>query len=83
MKDLLRFAASCKQVIEYSLKLDSNPEFTASVLVAYARAAFRLNRKGKHGALSVLDIAPPRTAIAEEPRAVAQGTAVSVKSMPV
>ena len=42
-----------KHVIEYSLKLDSNPEFTASVLIAY-----RLNQKGENGARSVFDIAP-------------------------
>lgn len=47
-----------KHVIEYSLKLDSNPEFTASVLVAYARAAYRLSQKGESGARSVFDIAP-------------------------
>ena len=47
-----------KHVIEYSLKLDSNPEFTASVLIAYARAAYRLNQKGENGARSVFDIAP-------------------------
>ena len=47
-----------KHVIEYSLKLDSNPEFTASVLIAYARAAYRLNQKGDNGARSVFDIAP-------------------------
>lgn len=47
-----------KHVIEYSLKLDSNPEFTASVLVAYARAAYRLSQKGENGARSVFDIAP-------------------------
>ena len=47
-----------KHVIEYSLKLDSNPEFTASVLIAYARAAYRLNQKGESGARSVFDIAP-------------------------
>ena len=46
------------QVMEFSLKLDSNPEFTASVLVAYARAAYRLNRKGQYGAHTVLDVAP-------------------------
>lgn len=46
------------QVVEFALKLDSNPEFTASVLVAYARAAYRLHRKGQYGAHSVLDIAP-------------------------
>ena len=47
-----------KHVIEYSLRLDSNPEFTASVLIAYARAAYRLNQKGENGARSVFDIAP-------------------------
>ena len=47
-----------KHVIEYSLKLDSNPEFTGSVLVAYARAAYRLSKKGESGARSVFDIAP-------------------------
>ena len=46
------------QMIEYSLKLDSNPEFTGSVLVAYARAAHRLSQKGESGARSVFDIAP-------------------------
>jgi diaminopimelate dehydrogenase len=47
-----------KQVMEYSLKLDSNPEFTSSVLVAYARAAFRLSEAGEVGARTVFDIAP-------------------------
>ena len=45
-------------VIEYSLKLDSNPEFTGSVLAAFARAAYRLNREGASGAKTVLDIPP-------------------------
>ena len=45
-------------IIEYSLKLDSNPEFTASVLVAYARAAVRMNREGMSGCKTVLDVAP-------------------------
>lgn len=45
-------------LIEYSLKLDSNPEFTASVIVAYARAAFRLCGEGAHGCKTVFDIAP-------------------------
>ena len=45
-------------IIEYSLKLDSNPEFTASVLVAYARAAYRLNKEGAKGCKTVLDIPP-------------------------
>lgn len=47
-----------KQIIEYSLKLDSNPEFTASVLIALARATYRLNNSGQYGAKTVLDIAP-------------------------
>ncbi len=47
-----------KHVIEYSLKLDSNPEFTGAVLVAYARAVYRLNREGVTGAKTVFDIAP-------------------------
>ena len=45
-------------IIEYSLKLDSNPEFTASVIVAYARAAYRLQKEGQKGCKTVLDIAP-------------------------
>jgi diaminopimelate dehydrogenase len=45
-------------IIEYSLKLDSNPEFTSSVLVAYARAAYRLSGEGVSGCKTVLDIAP-------------------------
>ncbi|MBE6550353.1 MAG: diaminopimelate dehydrogenase [Ruminococcaceae bacterium] len=45
-------------IIEYSLKLDSNPEFTASVIVAYARAAYRLNGEGACGCKTVLDIPP-------------------------
>ncbi len=45
-------------LIEYSLKLDSNPEFTASVIVAYARAAFRLAQEGQTGCKTVFDIAP-------------------------
>jgi diaminopimelate dehydrogenase len=44
------------QVMEFSLKLDSNPEFTASVLAAYARAVFRMAQKGLVGAISVFDI---------------------------
>ena len=47
-----------KHVIEYSLKLDSNPEFTSSVLVSYARAAWKLSNGGDCGAKTVLDIAP-------------------------
>ena len=47
-----------KQVIEYSLKLDSNPEFTGAVLVAYARANYRMHSQGITGAKTILDIAP-------------------------
>ena len=45
-------------LIEYSLKLDSNPEFTSSVLIAYARAAYRLTKEGQSGCKTVFDIAP-------------------------
>ncbi|MDE7352536.1 MAG: diaminopimelate dehydrogenase [Acetatifactor sp.] len=45
-------------VIEYSLRLDSNPEFTACVLAAYARAACRMNRRGMTGCKTVFDVAP-------------------------
>lgn len=45
-------------LIEYSLKLDSNPEFTSCVLVSYARAAYRLYKEGQTGCKSVFDIAP-------------------------
>ena len=51
-------SAGSGQVIEYGLKLDSNPEFTASVLVAYARAVHRLHQQGRFGALTVFDVAP-------------------------
>lgn len=47
-----------KHVIEYSLKLDSNPQFTSSVLIALARANYRLQEEGKKGAFSILDIPP-------------------------
>ena len=45
-------------IIEYSLKLDSNPEFTASVITAYARAAYRMKQEGATGCKTVFDIAP-------------------------
>ncbi len=45
-------------VIEYSLKLDSNPEFTSSVIVAYARAAYRMKQEGQKGCKTVFDVAP-------------------------
>ena len=47
-----------KHVIEYSLQLDSNPEFTGAVLVAFARAAARMNKEGMSGAKTVLDVPP-------------------------
>ena len=47
-----------KHLIEYSLKLDSNPEFTSSVIVSYARAAYRLAKEGQTGCKTVFDIAP-------------------------
>lgn len=47
-----------QHIIEYSLKLDSNPEFTASVLVAYARAAYRMGQEGMRGCKTVFDVPP-------------------------
>ncbi|MBQ7264920.1 MAG: diaminopimelate dehydrogenase [Firmicutes bacterium] len=47
-----------KHIIEYNLKLDSNPEFTGSVIVAYARAAYKLSKEGVSGCKTVFDIAP-------------------------
>jgi diaminopimelate dehydrogenase len=47
-----------KHIIEYSLKLDSNPEFTSSVILAYARAIARLHAEGAAGCRTVFDIAP-------------------------
>lgn len=60
-----------RHIIEYSLKLDSNPEFTSSILTAYARAAYRLHQEGQTGCKTVLDIAPAylHPASAEELRA--------------
>ena len=55
-----------KQVMEFSLKLDSNPEFTSSVLVTYARAAYRMSKDGLYGAKTVFDI--PLTYIAQKDR---------------
>lgn len=48
--------AGVRQLVEFSLALDSNPEFTASVITAYARAAYHLNKEGQSGAKTVLDI---------------------------
>ena len=49
---------SHNHMIEYKLELDSNPDFTANVLIAFARAAYRLNKEGVSGAKTVVDIAP-------------------------
>ncbi len=46
----------CRQMAEFSLQLDSNPEFTSSVLAAYARAVFRMAQAGRRGAVTVLDV---------------------------
>ena len=54
-------------VIEYSLKLDSNPEFTASVIVAYARATYKLSKNGETGCKTVFDI-PPALLSAKSPQ---------------
>lgn len=47
-----------KEIVEFSLALESNPEFTASVITAYARAAYRMNEAGQYGAKTVYDVAP-------------------------
>ena len=52
------WSGETNHLIEYSLKLESNPEFTASVIVAYARAAYRLSQEGQTGCRTVFDIAP-------------------------
>ena len=52
------FDGEHNHTVEFSLKLDSNPEFTASVLVAYARAVVRMSKRGSLGAKTVFDIAP-------------------------
>ncbi len=52
------FELNTKHTIEYSLKLESNPEFTGSVIAAYARAAYKLSKQGETGCKTVFDIAP-------------------------
>ena len=54
------------QIIEFDLTLDSNPEFTGSVLAAYARAAYRLAKEGSYGVKTVLDV--PLAYLAAEDR---------------
>ena len=63
------FSGEHNHVIEYTLKLDSNPEFTASVIVAYARAATKLYQRGERGCKTVLDI-PPALLSAESAEAL-------------
>lgn len=60
-----------QHIVEYSLKLDSNPEFTASVITAYARAAYRMQKEGQTGCKTVFDVAPAylSSSSAEELRA--------------
>ena len=48
----------CNHVVEYSLKLDSNPEFTGSVIVAYIRALYRMAKRGEVGCFTVFDVCP-------------------------
>ena len=52
------FSNENNHIIEYSIKLDSNPEFTSSVIVAYARAIYKLHQRGEKGCKTVFDIAP-------------------------
>ncbi len=59
-----------KHLIEYRLQLDSNAEFTASVLVAYARAVYRLNQEGVYGCKTVLDIPPAYLSIQSRDRLI-------------
>ena len=59
-------------VIEYSLKLDSNPEFTASVLVAYARAAYRMFLRSEAGCKTVFDIAPVDLSVKTREQVIAE-----------
>ena len=61
-----------RHVIEYSLKLDSNPEFTASVLVACARAAYRMSHRGDCGCKTVFDIAPVDLSIKTREQVIAE-----------
>lgn len=59
-------------VIEYNLKLDSNPEFTASVLVAFARAAYKMSERGETGCKTVFDIAPIDLSIESREQIIAE-----------
>ena len=52
------FSGENSHTVDFGLRLDSNPEFTASVLVAYARAVYRMNQRGAYGCKTVLDVAP-------------------------
>jgi diaminopimelate dehydrogenase len=52
------FKAENSHTVEFSLSLDSNPEFTASILLAYARAVYRMNKRKDYGCKTVLDVSP-------------------------
>ncbi len=65
-------AGKNRHVIEYSLKLDSNPEFTASVLVAFARAAYRMSGRGDCGCKTVFDIAPVDLSVKTRDQVIAE-----------
>ena len=56
-------AGTHQHVIEYALKLDSNPEFTGSVLASFARAVYRMAQRGEHGCKTVFDVAPKDLAL--------------------
>lgn len=56
-------AGAHQHVIEYALKLDSNPEFTGSVLASFARAVYRMAQRGEHGCKTVFDVAPKDLAL--------------------
>ena len=60
-----------KQVIEYKLTLDSNPEFTGSVLVCYARAVYRMAKRGDCGCKTVFDVAPADLSIKDRSEIIA------------
>ena len=57
-EQIKKFDPENNHIIEYSLKLDSNPEFTASVIVAYARATYRMFKEGMSGCKTVFDVPP-------------------------
>ena len=69
-------------MIEFSLKLGSNPEFTSSVLVAYARAAYKLNKAGDAGCKTVLDIPPAMLTLKSYEEIIKENINKSIKNRP-